>query len=269
MDAACLNEEANYFLEDVNTTEKVLIYDSYIEEDRVTPFDPGCIAPHLESLMEEGYPLIFNALEYMSKSPGYICYSYPRYDIIDYSKTASLTSTIGMGLGSYINMRYQLFIRDKIQRMYQNDALTGLYTRLAFYSKYEDLKEDPDNFGKDVTVIMADLNGLKKINDTLGHSAGDNAIKAVANRLKENCPEDALCLRHGGDEMVALIVGPCDPDKIKAGINEGLKKDSESLGIKISASIGVYITKFDSELDLNKAINNADEQMYKVKKQSR
>ncbi len=269
LDAACLNEEINYFLEDTDTSKKVLIFDSYIKEDRVTPFDMDSVVPHLDELLGKGYPLIFNALEYMSKSPGFICYSFQGYDMIDYSKTASLTSTISMGLGSYINMRYQLFIRNKIQRMYQNDALTGLYTRLAFYSKYEDLKEDPSNTGKDVTIIMADLNGLKKINDTLGHSAGDSAIKAVASRLKENCPEDALCLRHGGDEMVALILGPCDPDKIKAGIDEGLKKDTERLGIMVSASIGVYVTKFDNELDLNKAINCADEQMYKIKKQSR
>lgn len=269
LDAACLNEEINYFLEDTDTSKKVLIFDSYIKEDRVTPFDMDSVVPHLDELLGKGYPLIFNALEYMSKSPGFICYSFPSYDMIDYSKTASLTSTISMGLGSYINMRYQLFIRNKIQRMYQNDALTGLYTRLAFYSKYEDIKEDPSNLGKDVTVIMADLNGLKKINDTLGHSAGDKAIKAVASRLKENCPEDALCLRHGGDEMVALILGPCDPDRIKAGIDEGLKKDTERLGIMVSASIGVYVTKFDNELDLNKAINCADEQMYKIKKQSR
>ena len=269
LDAACLNEEVNYFLEDTDTDKKVLIYDSYIDEDRVTPFDMDCVVPHLDELLEKGYPLIFNALEYMRKSPGFICYSFTGYEMIDYSKTASLTSTISMGLGSYINMRYQLFIRNKIQRMYQNDALTGLYTRLAFYSKYEDIKEDPSNLGKDVTVIMADLNGLKKINDTLGHSAGDKAIKAVASRLKENCPEDALCLRHGGDEMVALILGPCDPDRIKAGIDEDLKKDTERLGIKISASIGVHVTRFDGEFDLNKAINAADEQMYKIKKQSK
>ena len=269
LDAACLNEEVNYFLEDTDNTDKVLIYDSYIDEDRVTPFDPNCVAPHLTELLETGYPLIFNALEYMSKSPGFICYSFQGYEMIDYSKTASLTSTISMGLGSYINMRYQLFIRDKIQRMYQNDALTGLYTRLAFYSKYEDIKEDPSNLGKDVTVIMADLNGLKKINDNFGHSAGDEAIKAVATRLKENCPENTLCLRHGGDEMVALIIGPCNPDKIKAGIDEDLKKDTKRLGIKISASIGIHVTRFDGEFDLNKAINAADEQMYKIKKQSK
>ncbi|WP_022768533.1 MULTISPECIES: diguanylate cyclase [unclassified Butyrivibrio] len=269
LDAACLNKEVNYFLEDTDTTDKILIYDSYIDEDRVTPFDPDTVVPHLDELIEKGYPLIFNALEYMSKSPGYICYSFPRYDMIDYSKTSSLTSTIGMGLGSYINMRYQLFIRDKIQRMYQNDALTGFYTRLAFYSKYEDLKENPENIGKDATVIMADLNGLKKINDNLGHSAGDSAIKAVATRLKDNCPEDALCLRHGGDEMVAFIIGPCDPEKIKAGVDKDLQKDSKELGLKVSAAIGYYVTKFDSNMDLNKAINAADEEMYKIKKQSR
>ena len=117
--------------------------------------------------------------------------------------------------------------------------------------------------------IMADLNGLKKINDNLGHSAGDSAIKAVATRLKDNCPEDALCLRHGGDEMVALIIGPCDPEKIKAGVDKDLLEDSKELGINVSAAIGYYVTKFDSNLDLNKAINAADEEMYKIKKQSR
>ena len=269
LDAACLNDEVNYFLEDTDTTEKVLIYDSYIDEDRVTPFDPDTVVPHLDELLEKGYPLIFNALEYMSKSPGYICYSFQGYDMIDYSKTSSLTSTIGMGLGSYINMRYQLFIRDKIQRMYQNDALTGFYTRLAFYSKYEDLKENPDNNGKDATIIMADLNGLKKINDSLGHSAGDSAIKAVANRLKDNCPKGALCLRHGGDEMVVLIIGPCDPEKIKAGVAKDLEGDSKELGIKVSAAIGYYVTKYDPNMDINKAINAADKEMYKIKKQSR
>ena len=269
VDESCFDEETNYFLEDADTSKKSIIYDSYIDEDCITPYDPDTVVPHLTELLETGYPLIFNALEYMRKSPGFVCYSFPRYDMIDYSKTPSLTSTIGMGLGSYINMRYQLFIRNKIQRMYQNDALTGLYTRLAFYSKYEDLKDDPSNNGKDATIIMADLNGLKQINDTLGHSAGDDAIAAVAKRLKDCCPKDALCLRHGGDEMLALILGPCDADRIKADIEEGLKQDSEDLGFTVSASIGINKTKFDNELDLNKAINFADEQMYIMKKQSK
>ena len=69
--------------------------------------------------------------------------------------------------------------------------------------------------------------------------------------------------------MLALIVGPCDANKIAEGIAEGLKKDTLTLGFEVSASIGIHTTKFDSELDLNKAINYADEQMYQMKKQSK
>ena len=69
--------------------------------------------------------------------------------------------------------------------------------------------------------------------------------------------------------MVALIIGPCDPEKIKAGVDKDLLEDSKELGINVSAAIGYYVTKFDSNLDLNKAINAADEEMYKIKKQSR
>ncbi len=269
VDKSCFNEEVNYFLEESDCKEQVIIYDSYIDEDRISPFDPDTVVPHLDQFLENGYPLIFNALEYMRKSPGFICYTYPRYDMIDYSKTPSLTSTIGMGLGSYINMRYQLYIRNKIQRMYQNDALTGLYTRLAFYSKYEDLKEDPTNTGKDATIIMADLDGLKQINDNLGHAAGDQAIAAVARELMKCCPSNALCLRLGGDEMLALILGPCDADKIISDMKKNLEKDSQEIGFRVSASLGSYTTTFENDLDLNKAVSYADEQMYKMKKQTK
>ena len=86
--------------------------------------------------------------------------------------------------------------------MYQYDGLTNLYNRLAFLSIFNELKEEPSNIGKTMTIIMADLNGLKKINDTYGHVAGDQAIATVAKELKAACPYGSICVRYGGDEML-------------------------------------------------------------------
>ena len=266
---ACFDVARNYFLEDVENTTKTVIYDVYDSKDKPHSYDAEDIIPNLDVAMEKGYPLIFNAMEFMGKTIGFICYSFEKYNLIDYSKTPSLTNSIGMGLGGYITMHYQRYLRERIRRMYQNDELTGLYNRLAFIAKLEELKEEPDLIGEKLTVIMADLNGLKQINDTLGHSAGDKAIAAVANALRANCPAEALCVRFGGDEMLAVIPGETDPDKIVAGMEAFLEKDSEYLGFKVSASYGVTTTVFDKSLNMDKIIGRADEQMYRMKKQKK
>ena len=73
-----------------------------------------------------------------------------------------------------------------------------------------------------MVVIMADLDGLKYINDFFGHEDGDNAIAVCAKALKDSCPPEALCLRFGGDEMLAFICGECDPVAIVNSIADKL-----------------------------------------------
>ena len=163
-------------------------------------------------------------------------------------------------------MRYQHYLRNKLQEIYQHDALTGLYNRLAFLEQFEKLKHAPEHDGRKATVIMSDLNGLKQINDNLGHSAGDAAISAVAESLKEACPKGALCARFGGDEMLAFILGDCDVNLIKTMIYEILKDKSNLLGFTVSASIGFYETTMHESLDLDKVISIADSKMYEEKR---
>lgn len=263
---AIFNVEKNYFLEDVETTTRSIIYDSYSKADATRPYDPSAIVPNLYEIMDKGYPLIFNTLEYMGKSIGFVCFSFEKYDLVDYSKTPSISNCLGMGLGGFITLRYQEFLREKVKSMYQNDALTGLYNRLAFLSKFDELKADPSLEGQELTIIMSDLNGLKFINDTLGHTAGDHAIAAVAKALKHVCPPESLCVRFGGDEMLALITEKIDNDEFVEKMQEHLKRDSEKLGFTVSASYGAYSTTLTKDLDLDKIISIADEHMYKMKR---
>ncbi len=263
---ACFNIERNYFLENLEKTTRSIIYNGYSKKNEICPYNPKDILPDLDKILATGYPLIFNVLEYMGKDIGFVCYTFPKYDLIDYSRTPSLTNCLGMGLGGYVTIRYQKYLRDKIQKMYQNDALTGLYNRLAFLSKLEELKDEPHRSGQKLTIIMSDLNDLKHINDNLGHSAGDRAIATVAKALKSECPNGSLCVRFGGDEMLALVPGECDSSRIIANMEDILRDRSEELGYTVSASYGAYSTVFDEILDLDSIIALADEQMYKMKK---
>ena len=266
IEKSCLDLENNFFLEDIEPGEKVIFYDAYDSKEGIKPYNPDEIMPNLDQILELGYPIIYNSLDYMGKSPGFVCYTYPRYQMIEYAKTPSITNSLSMGIGGYVSMRYQHYLRNKLQEIYQYDVLTGLYNRRAFLEKFEELKQAPEHDSRKVTVIMSDLNGLKQINDNLGHSAGDAAISAVAESLKEACPKGALCARFGGDEMLAFILGDCDVNLIKTMIYEILKDKSNLLGFTVSASIGFYETTMHESLDLDKVISIADSKMYEEKR---
>ena len=125
---------------------------------------------------------------------------------------------------------------------------------------------DSSNEGKKITVIMQDLNGLKQINDNRGHLAGDQAILAVATALKESCPENTPCVRAGGDELLAMIIGDYNIDQICNDIDKKLEAASEEIGFKVSASTGVYSTVYENGMEINKIIDKADERMYEMKR---
>ena len=221
--------------------------------------------------LEKGYPLIFNSLDFMNSSMGYICYDYTDYDITKYSQTANITNTISIGVGGYINMRYQNRLTERIDNMYKMDPLTGLYNRVGFNNVYERIREKQDMFGQPVTVIMSDLDGLKYINDNFGHAEGDNAIATAAKALKDACPDKAICVRFGGDELFSVIIGECEVEEIIEKI-EFLLDEYNQFSNKeyaVLASCGVNTSVFDEDFDIKDALKIADEQMYNIKKAHR
>ena len=221
--------------------------------------------------LEKGYPLIFNSLDFMNSSMGYICYDYTDYDITKYSQTANITNTISIGVGGYINMRYQNRLTERIDNMYKMDPLTGLYNRVGFNNVYERIREKQDMFGQPVTVIMSDLDGLKYINDNFGHAEGDNAIATAAKALKDACPDKAICVRFGGDELFSVIIGECEIEEIIEKI-EFLLDEYNQFSNKeyaVLASCGVNTSVFDEDFDIKDALKIADEQMYNIKKAHR
>ena len=118
-----------------------------------------------------------------------------------------------------------------------------------------------------VTVVLADLDGLKFINDCYGHGEGDVAISTVAAALRHACPPQALCVRFGGDEMLAVIAGDCDEAEIRNKLDSFLtaRNAEYEKPYEISASVGIYASQNPGELDFEELIKTSDKLMYEEK----
>jgi diguanylate cyclase (GGDEF)-like protein len=222
----------------------------------------------MEEILASGYPLIFNALDYMNRPIGFVCYHFDDYVITNYSRTSGITSAISLGVGGYVNQAYQEDLLHRMEEMYKRDALTGLYNRIAFQNIFKEIRYNRDNHNKPITVIMSDLDGLKYINDHFGHADGDNAIAMVAKALEGFCPEDAVCSRFGGDEVFCVIIGECNAEAIINRINKVLDDYNRSSGLSyfVTTSSGAYTTSLDDDFDILQALKIADEKMYEVKR---
>ena len=151
---------------------------------------------------------------------------------------------------------------NKIDEMYRTDTLTGLLNRRGFSLEYQRLLDsDPDTA---LTVVLVDLDRLKYINDNFGHEDGDIAIKATADALREACPSDALCVRFGGDEMIAVCKGSLDIVELKKKFHGFFTKynANSDKSYTISASIGAYCYEHAGGLGLNELIECPDRLMY-------
>ncbi|MFY9263958.1 MAG: GGDEF domain-containing protein [Solirubrobacterales bacterium] len=97
------------------------------------------------------------------------------------------------------------------------DALTGLANLRPLYERLEQMTQTAERGEKDVTVLMLDLEGFKKVNDHYSHSTGDQTLREVADALVATVRRDELVARRGGDEF-AVVTDAGDPDEIEAMI---------------------------------------------------
>ena len=92
---------------------------------------------------------------------------------------------------------------EKLFTLAYTDSMTDTYNRNAYEERLQKLRRNGVNLNN-ITVVVADLNGLKEINDTYGHHTGDEAIKAVSSCMMKTIGEKADIYRIGGDEFVCI-----------------------------------------------------------------
>ncbi|MDT8903969.1 HD domain-containing phosphohydrolase [Anaeroselena agilis] len=143
-----------------------------------------------------------------------------------------------------------------------HDQLTGLYNR-RFYEGELLRLDTPDNLP--MTIVVADVNGLKLVNDSLGHTVGDELLVKAAAALSRGCRSSDLVARLGGDEFVILLprTTPAAAERIIRRIKNIAARETVG-SVTVSLSFG-YGTKMAAEEDIEEVFKKADDQMYRNK----
>lgn len=195
---------------------------------------------------------------------GTLCAIDPKPQSDTITKEAGLIDLLGQML-SYIlqgELREveQIRQRERFKEEALNDSLTGLFNRRAWDNLISLEEERCKRYGHPTAILMIDLNNLKTVNDSLGHTAGDELIQKAATALKGCVRSNDIVARLGGDEFAILSI---ENNQVNAEnlVNRVLQVFAEA---NISAAIGLAMR--NPLNGLLKALQEADEKMYAHKK---
>lgn len=153
-------------------------------------------------------------------------------------------------------------IEKKLRYLSYTDVLTGLYNRAYFDEKVKELIQS-EQFP--IGIMIGDVNGLKIINDTIGHLEGDELLKEISKKLKVVFDKKGFIFRWGGDEFVILIPSTSNEecDKLMERMNS-ICKIYEGDKFKLSMSMGFSI--LNNEYDkVDKVLGDAEDKLYRQK----
>lgn len=212
--------------------------------------------PWYESLIVRGIQtVVIMPLEANGKILGYIWVDNFNPD---YSERIKETLEITTFILSSETANYLLL--NRLETLGCRDMLTGVLNRNEMNNVVGRLASEEEGKGDSLGVIFADLNGLKVINDTAGHTAGDNIIKNAA-KILSDVFEDNQVFRAGGDEFSIILLNTSEEEVAKKV--EQVRKMSEDYD-GISFALGSCVV--ERHKDIRVALRKADEQMYLDKK---
>lgn len=178
----------------------------------------------------------------------------------------------------YVDVAKTVIVSKKLMNILkknaQTDALTGLFNRKYLEDIIPKISAQTNRLEVEYGILMLDIDFFKVINDTYGHEVGDNAIKVVAQTLRDNIRESDIAIRYGGEEFMILLYN-CDEDsivnvaqKIRINFSRAEIPTGGITTIKKTLSIGISMYPKDTT-NINKAIRYADLALYKAKNSGR
>lgn len=163
------------------------------------------------------------------------------------------------------NVTNNRLFRERLEEMAGVDALTGLPNRYRYQRL---LRELDTGANLPLSIIMGDVNGLKRVNDSYGHYEGDMMLRAVADTLRDCCPAGSYVARIGGDEFVMLLPR-CSQQEAgeRIGVIRRMLEGFSEKRHRTTIALGCA-TKTQRWENLNALINQADLLMYDDKREA-
>ena len=175
-------------------------------------------------------------------------------------------SRILLEVGRDALLAYQESATASLRDQALTDPFTGLANRRAYEERIEEELLRAQRMGRSLALLLLDVDHLKQMNDTFGHAAGDQLLRAVADVLRSRTRGIDLAARIGGDEFILLL-----PETDSAGAKVALERLMEGIAeqrihgqpIQISAGVAVYPDDGRTEKDLRQ---HADDDLYQNKR---
>lgn len=162
---------------------------------------------------------------------------------------------------------------ETIRRMAYHDLLTDLPNRALFTERLALELAHSQRRGKPLALMVLDLDRFKEVNDTLGHAAGDEVLRQVADRLRGSLRESDTVARMGGDEFALVIPEVAGAEgalsvarKVLAGFDAPLAVDGRDLAVRMSVGVALYP---EHGADMDGLLRQADAAMYRAKDQGK
>ncbi len=158
---------------------------------------------------------------------------------------------------------------ERLERYASTDMMTGLLNRITGYQIIQNVLDDTaENAGEVMSLIFIDVDGLKDVNDTYGHDAGDDAILSVVDSLRRYVRKEDMICRWGGDEFLVMLQCGQQVAAQKMGAVEEdifIKNSLNRTPYKLAVSYGITEFVAGSGSSIDDIVNAADKKMYDAK----
>lgn len=183
------------------------------------------------------------------------------FDSEDIALIGLFSQLVGASIGNI-----KLF--EKIQHQATTDGLTGLANHKTFYEILEKELWRSRRYGGQISLIMIDVDNLKKINDTYGHRAGDKVIREISRKIKECIRQIDTAARYGGDEFAVILPNTSLADAVNVA-ERMVDAVAHSPAIwkrdHIPLSISVGLGQYDADTNPEDITSGSDRALYKAK----
>ena len=211
-------------------------------------------------------------LHFGERCLGYMVMCNPKIQI-----SSSMFETLCISISNSLeNIRKLICLEyavDRLGKLYALDTFSGIFNRNGFVHATEAIYRDCVDNHRQIMLMFIDLDGLKKINDTYGHSVGDNAICSIAEVLRTSCRSGEIFCRFGGDEFIVFGADYTETEakKLKERIKRNIRliNEKKKKPYRLSASAGYVIDTPKHGEDIFRFVTAADNIMYEEKRRKK